>query len=407
MAEGRLLTRAFVLGFAANFLHSLSLHSYLHLPGFLQDLGADALGIGIVMATMSMSAIVLRPLVGRIIDERGRRVVVLVGGVVNILACLAYLTVETLGPWLYTIRVVHGLAQALLFSVLFTIAADVIPAARRVEGIALFGISGMIPLSLAGLIGDTILARGEYEHLFVFTACAAAAGHAVGTALPDSRPPGSGDPARSFFRSVFAPPLLPIWVVGFGFSLAIASYFTFLKTWVLAREIGSVGGFFTAYTVAAVGLRVALGWLPDRIGPKRTLVPALVLLSAGVGVLSISEGELGVIVAGALCGTGHGYAFPITSALVVSRARASERGAALAAFTALFDLGLLVGGPTLGLLVTLTDYETMFAASGGVVLVGLAIFLVWDRPRRAVDAGPPGPTSARVSPDDEGRAPPP
>jgi predicted MFS family arabinose efflux permease len=48
----------------------------------------------------------------------------------------------------------------------------------------------------------------------------------------------------------------------------------------------------------------------------------------------------------------------------------------------LFDLGLLVGGPTLGLLVTLTDYETMFATAAVLVLVGLLAFIVWDRPRR-------------------------
>jgi MFS family permease len=377
----RLLTRPFVLGFAANFLHSLSLHSYLHLPGFLQHLGADELRIGIIMATMSLAAIVMRPLVGRIIDERGRRIVVLVGGVVNILACLAYLSVDALGPWLYAIRVVHGLAQAMLFSVLFTIAADVVPAARRVEGIALFGISGMIPLSLAGLIGDAILAHADYEHLFVFTACAAAIGHAVGTALPDSKPAENAERPRSFFRSVWARQLLPIWVVGFGFSFAIASYFIFLKTWVIDRQIGSVGVFFTAYTIAAVGLRLAFGWVPDRIGPRRTLFPALVLLAAGLGLLAIAERELAVVAAGALCGTGHGYAFPIISALVVSRARASERGAALAAFTALFDLGLFVGGPTLGLILGRTDYETMFLTAATVVLVGLLAFAAWDRPR--------------------------
>jgi MFS family permease len=377
----RLLTRPFVLGFAANFLHSLSLHSYLHLPGFLHGLGADELRIGVIMATMSLAAIVMRPLVGRIIDERGRRIVVLVGGVVNILACLAYITIDGLGPWLYAIRIVHGLAQAMLFSVLFTIAADVVPAARRVEGIALFGISGMIPLSLAGLIGDAILAHGTYEHLFVFTACAAAAGHAVGTALPDSKPAHDGEPPRSFFRSVFARQLLPIWVVGFGFSFALASYFIFLKTWVIERQIGSVGSFFTAYTIAAVILRVALGWVPDRIGPRRTLFPALICLAAGVGLLAVARSDLAVVAAGALCGTGHGYAFPIVSALVVTRARASERGAALAAFTALFDLGLFVGGPTLGVILTVSDYETMFGTSAGVVLVGLLAFALWDRPR--------------------------
>jgi MFS family permease len=386
----RLLTRTFVLGFAANFLHSLSLHSYLHLPGFLLLLGADELRIGVIMATMSLAAIVTRPIVGRIMDERGRRIVVLVGGIVNVLACLAYFTVDGLGPWLYVIRVVHGLAQAMLFSVLFTIAADVVPAARRVEGIALFGISGMIPLSLAGLVGDAILAHGEYTHLFVFTTSAAVLGHAVGIALPDSKPAREDEAPRSFFRSVFVRELLPIWVVGFGFSFAIASYFIFLKTWVIERQIGSLGSFFTAYTIAAVGLRVFFGWVPDRFGPRRTLFPALVFVAMGLGLLVIAEHELTVVAAGVLCGTGHGYAFPIISALVVTRARASERGAALAAFTALFDLGLFVGGPTLGLVLALTDYETMFTTAAVVILVGLLAFALWDRSSSEPKATEPG-----------------
>ena len=42
-------------------------------------------------------------------------------------------------------RIGHGIAAALLFSALFTYGTDVVPASRRTEGIALFGVSGLLP----------------------------------------------------------------------------------------------------------------------------------------------------------------------------------------------------------------------------------------------------------------------
>jgi predicted MFS family arabinose efflux permease len=111
------------------------------------------------------------------------------------------------------------------------------------------------------------------------------------------------------------------------------------------------------------------------------LFPAVGCIAFGLLVLAAATSTTHVVVAGVLCGTGHGYAFPITSALAVVRARASERGAAVAAFTALFDLGLLVGGPLLGFVAKASDYETMFATAAGLSLAGLVGFALWDRGR--------------------------
>ena len=52
----RLLSLSFVLAFAANFTHSLSFHAFLHLPGFIQSLGARELQIGLLMGTSSAVA---------------------------------------------------------------------------------------------------------------------------------------------------------------------------------------------------------------------------------------------------------------------------------------------------------------------------------------------------------------
>ncbi len=366
-------------------MHTLSFFCFLHLPGFLRAHTQDDFVIGLTMAAMAASAIVARPFIGRFMDLRGRRLVALVGSVLNIVFSAAYLAIDDVGPLLFVVRVGHGVAEGMLFSVFFTIAADVIPAQRRAEGMALFGVSGMIPLSLAGLIGDRILAAAGFEELFWFAVACATLGTVAASTLPDSRPNAPSGERRSFLAAASAPALRPVWLVGFSFAFALASYFTFLKTFVDDTGVGSVGAFFTAYTTAAVLLRLGLGWLPDRVGPRRVLVPSVWAAALGIVVLAYGGSTLAVIVAGVLCGIGHGYAFPIASAMVVMRTPEHERGTTLAAFTALFDLGLFVGAPLLGFVLERASYEAMFTVAASVAAVGSVIFWSWDR-RAAPDA---------------------
>ena len=67
------------------------------------------------------------------------------------------------------------------------------------------------------------------------------------------------------------------------------------------------------------------GWLPDRVGPKRLLFPSLVTLAVGFLALAGADDERAVLLAGALCGAGHGYTFPLLFGMVVNRARKVQR----------------------------------------------------------------------------------
>jgi MFS family permease len=162
------------------------------------------------------------------------------------------------------------------------------------------------------------------------------------------------------------------------FFTALAAIFIFLKTYVMERDVGTVGGFFTVYTGVALFLRVAFGWLPDRVGPVRVLVPALVSMAAGFVTLAYAESSAMVICAGALCGIGHAYAFPILFSLVVSRARDSERGSAVAIYTGFSDLGMVIGGPLFGAVLAAASYTAMYVFVAGFLGVGLAVFLLWN-----------------------------
>ncbi|MBX3268702.1 MAG: MFS transporter [Sandaracinaceae bacterium] len=383
----RFLTGSFALVFAANFFHGLAIHPYLHLPGLLARWGATPTLIGLVFGMMSGAAIVVRPFAGRVMDGYGRRGVMLAGGVVHVAVCLLYTTVWEVGPWLFAVRCLQGVAIGALFSSLFTYAADIVPAARRMQGIALFGVSGMLPMSLGGLLGDWALARWDYTELFMITA--ALASLALLFTIPLPEPERSRATGRGFFGAAMQKDLLPVWFVGSMFATALAGIFAFLKGYTEDfLRFGSVGVFFTSYTISAIVLRVGLGWLPDRVGAMRVYYPSMALLAIAMVVLARATSAEWIAVAGALAGIGHGYAFPILSAIAVTRAHPADRGSAMSLFTAIFDAGILFGSPVLGWIVEVTDYRTMYLVAAALPVVGTAIFHVWDGPHRRAAGAP-------------------
>jgi predicted MFS family arabinose efflux permease len=252
------------------------------------------------------------------------------------------------------------------------------PATRRAEGIALFGISGMIPLSLGGLLGDIVLAHADYSALFVGVAACALSGVLCSLPLPESRPPGLPVDRQGHLAAMTAAPLRPVWFMTIGAGIGMSSYFVFLKTFVLDSAVGSVGGFFSVYAWTAIGLRLLFGHLPERMGLRRVLLPALLAMAAGLCVLGLGAGEIAFHLAAVLCGAGHGYVFPILSALALSRARASLSSTTISVYTAFFDLAVLIGGPLLGGIARAHGHGAMFTATGGAVMLSMLIFWAWD-----------------------------
>lgn len=378
---------AFVLAALANFLHGIGFYCFVHLSGWLEGRGAGELLIGVLFAAMALSAIASRPLVGRVMDTRGRRIVVLVGGAVHILATASFVLLDAstvaggLAIWLLVagVRVIQGVAEGMLFSVLFTIAADLVPAERRAQGIALFGISGMLPLAIGGLLGDLVIHSGDYAPLLHIALTSACLGLLVTLPLPETRQ-RSTVIARGFWTSVRAKELRSVFFVGLAFSTGLAAYFTFLKTYLLeVPMLGTMGGFFTTYALAAATLRGLFGWVPERLGLRRVLIPALICGASGLVTMALASQPEHLILAGLLCGIGHGYVFPILSTMVVIRARPEERGSAISMFTALFDFGLLIGGPMFGAIVVVFGYPGTFAFAASLVLVATAVFRIWER----------------------------
>lgn len=378
-----LLTRAFVLAATANAILSLSSSLFVHLPGLLQQIGAGEGEIGRIMAMQAIGAILVWPLVGTVMDRRGRRVVIVSGVALFVLAVALYLSVSTLGPRVYAIRLIDGAAATMWYTALFTYAADLVPEQRRAEGLAVFGVSGLIPLGLGAFSGDVILASAGFREVFIVALALAVLGLLFCLPLRDVSRAHTGQTARSgsLLRNASDRNLLSLWVAAFTFFVGVVVVFTFVKTFIVAKGIGSMGSFFGAYATTAVLLRVFLGWLPDRLGARRMVGISMSFYACGFIALALADTSVGVLIAGLLLGAGHGYTFPVLLSLVVTRSPAEERGAATAFFMALDWLSLLVAGPMVGYAIEHIGYGQSFVAIGMTVALGTGVFYLLDHPR--------------------------
>lgn len=380
IGRSTLFTRHFSLLFAAHLLFGLSFWPYVLLPVFLQGLGADLAHVGIVMGSASLSGILVRPWIGSTLDRIGRRVCLLSGGFIFLTANLSYLWISRIGWGIYAVRLLHGAGMGILMATFFTLAADLSPASRRTEGIALFGVSGHLAGALGVLLGEQILRLGGYGALFQF--CAVLAGLSILVSFfiqePVSRRAGGPAEERFLKTALKRATRIPL-AATLAFAVGMTSYMVFLKPYALSVGFPSISYFFLAYSLTAVAVRLIGANWPERFGLKRVLYPSQLSLAAGVLLTFLWPSPEGWILSGLLCGIGHGFIFPILSVLVISREHEARRGSLMTLFTLFYDLGLFVGAPLLGLIAKWRGYPSMFIAAALVVLASWILFVFLDQ----------------------------
>lgn len=372
----RLYSRHFWTASASHFLLGMGFWMFVLFPLHLANLGASTTRIGLLLALEPMAAVLVRPILGGLLSQRGRRWLLRCGGILNLVAVLLYGAVDDVGVGMAAVRVLHGIGIGALFTTFFTYAADIAPVDRRTEGLAVFGISGILPTAFAPLLGEEIVLRLGFEAMFLVAAGFSAASLIFTWRLAEPEgEPGAID-GRGFWRLALERQHYPVWLTAFLFSVAMSSYISFLEPYAHSRGLQRAGLFFFCYSLAAVVLRIFGRTLPDRLGPRRLLVPALASLALGLYLVARLDSQATLGAAGLLCGMGHGYLFPILSSLAIAGTDRHTRGSAMSFFTAVFDLGGMIGPVVFGVIAEGAGYPSMFLSAMAAIAVTFAAWLV-------------------------------
>jgi MFS family permease len=112
--QSRVLTKPFVLTMLAEFALCMSVGMLLAIvPVYADDeLGVGSFGVALAVAAVSPMVLVCQPLAGRYADRNGRRILVVVGGILASLTVAGYLVATSL-PLLVLLRLLTGAGEAM------------------------------------------------------------------------------------------------------------------------------------------------------------------------------------------------------------------------------------------------------------------------------------------------------
>ncbi len=347
------------------------------LPLYLED-SSDA-AIGLNVGAMSISAMAARPFAGVIIDRTGRRRSMLGGAALTAVAVAALVVSDD--PYvLLPARLLHGVAMAFFTTAMLALVADVVPMERRGQGIAFFGVLNNGASIYAPFAGIAIAKAAGFGTVFIGLGVAAVVAMAL-TRLLDEPPVAALRDGERRSRLISRTALPPA-TVFMGVTVAFGAVQAFAALFSEEHDLGSAGLFFALLGVSQTLGRLPMGSLIDRHGRGPVIVPGMVLASAGMLMLATAHPAT-YLAAAVMFGLAVAAVHTGLMAQTIDQAGPAERGAALATFTASWDVGAVLGATALGVVADAAGYPLVFVMAGGLAAVMTAAYPV------AVRRGPP------------------
>ena len=379
----KIITFNFMTLFGAVFFLFFALDFYIPiLPFYVIDVGGGEAAIGMLMGLFTFCSVILRPFQGRAINRRGRKRLLVTGIALYAAAGMGLLILPPLSL-VFVFRAVQGFGWGAFLLAFNTLALDLAPPGRRGEALGLMGIAPPFSLATAPILGEYLrVATGANYLALFFTAVAAALIALLMGSLVREPSMDKDEEKKSplWSRKVFFPSM-----VIFFMTFTLGSILTFLPLLGEVRDIRAVGYFFSVFALTTVVSRPAAGWLSDRLGRSQVFLPALVIASISLLMIAAADSAQQLLLSAFILGLGFGAAHSSVMAMAADRLPIMERGIGMATFTAAFDLGIVAGAVTLGVLLNWFSFSVVFILCALVMLAPVLVYVIKQRVQQAVD----------------------
>ncbi len=347
------------------------------LPLYVHDLGASVLVAGFVLAAFSVTGFGMRPVVGYWIDSWSQPGVLTVG--TAILAVTGTLFAIPALWLLFIGNTARGIGWAAINTAGYTLLVRVAPTSRRGEASGYYTVTTNAATALAPVLALWLIAPpvGSYVVVFVLSGVAALGATLVVRLLTaegaarETRagPRGSGLRLASFLdRRVLLASFLLL-------CLTLTSPATTAFVPLYARELGiqNSGAYFAVSGAVSILATIALGRLFNRGSRGVWLVLGFGLSLLGLVILWAATGLELVVLSGAIYALGFSILSTMLLAVAIDLADPRRPGAAMATFSASYQLGMGLGAPIAGWLIEVFGYGGMYL--GSMVAVGAGLLL--------------------------------
>ncbi|HEY5785728.1 MAG TPA: MFS transporter [Microlunatus sp.] len=369
----RLFTSAFIALAASDLVYFTASGLLLGVTPFFVTgpLGSDKAGLGLALGAFSVTTVVVRPVIGRLVDRLGRRRLMLIGVTLFAVLIAAHLIVTDL--WmLVVVRLLLGIAESLFFVAGFAALADVAPPGRTGEALSFASVALYLGIALGPVLGQLLLDWRGFDAAWIGGTVLALLAVGMVMLVPETGEPAPEDaePAQWIHRAALRP--------GMALFTGVAGTAGFLALIGLhATEIN-----FAAWSVVpliygaiVVICRIAFARVPDQLPPLKLGAASLALCTVGLLILGAAPSPTGMLSGTVVLAVGVAFLTPAIFAAVFGSVPQHERGAAAGTTTIFIDLGFGGGPLLLGLTAARAGIPLAFIVGAALTATGAALLV--------------------------------
>jgi len=375
--------RDFAFALLGYFFLFLSVALFYLFPLFLDQFEPSKSRVGLIMGIHSVTAIMVRPFFGRIVDERGGRRLAVAGILLMTAVMPGFHLVQSAGALAIALRALTGAGWGIGMTATMAICSELAPLDRIAHSLGIIGVAGIIASAAGPMLAEEIVLRFGFGGVFNFSLLlliAALLCMAITREIP--RPEHSRRAGGSLYLGAHSLAiLLVIASMPVVHGAVRGAVINFIALFGSSAGFGRVGPFFLVFSVAAILTRLGIGDISDRYGRKRIILPSALLISLNMLWIARTESYPVFLLNGFLAGLGQGLIFPALSTYIIDFLGRENKGLALGLYLSLFDVGMGLGAPFFGWISDMAGYRFMYVAAGALLFVSTIVFSLKAPPR--------------------------
>ncbi|MBR6230993.1 MAG: MFS transporter [Lachnospiraceae bacterium] len=354
----KLWNRNFIMIIIINFLvfmnHVMILSTF---PFYIDYLGGSETLAGIAVTLFSFVAVVMRPVIGWLLNNGLRRKILLAGLVGMALMPIGYLLLSVI-YLAFICRMLHGASFATSNTTASTIATDMVPKSRFAEGMGMFGLSTALATATAPALGILLMDKMGFTALFVISFGCAGISILLLALMKTPKINVEKEPLR--LRSLINKDAIPASLTALVYLFSYGALENFVAKYAAEYSLPSGGLFFAIMAGMVLFSRLTLGKVIDTHGEGIFVYCGNAAMLAALVLLGTSATLPAFVISAVLAGLGFGSLEPALQSMAVAIAPPQSRGSANSTFLCAYDIGIGIGGGIAGSLIDNWGYHPMW-----------------------------------------------
>nr|WP_088811274.1 MFS transporter [Staphylococcus argenteus] len=378
-----IFTKSFTINFIVNFIVYLCMYLLLVvIAGYSKQTfhASDSLA-GLVVGLFIVGSLIGRFGTGKFVNQIGPKRLLSIGLVALILTQLLYFVDGSLA-FLIFVRLINGIATAIVTTATGTIAAYVTPVNRKSECISLFSLSLVLGTAIGPFLGMLLITKYSINLLFIICAALGVLGLIISLFIKvdfdmsESKTNHNMIEKRTFsIHQFIAKEAIPVAIVMLLIGVTYASILTYLQAFAIERQLVTAASyFFICYAIASLVTRPIAGRLMDDKNENVIVYPAFIMLFLSFVCLIISHQSWLILIAGACLGLGYGNLSSAMQSIAIKVSPPIKYGIATSTFYVGLDAGVGFGPSFLGLFSHMFSHSQIFGFMAVLAIITMVVY---------------------------------